>query len=189
MARTLTVKVPKDRLSDCVLVPLYRRKARFPVAQENVLPNTYYRVQKSAPNRVRAMVTIMPDGLHVAWTSCSKCKNPVQQCSCATGFYHPASIGWIRATYDHHDWPERSIMDYSEYYDPFMKREATPSTDTGRYTYQPPPARTPTKQKAADSITVEEVEAIDMAVLQKEAEKTAKKTTRAVRKVTKARRQ
>ena len=175
-------RVPKDRVAGCVLVPLHKRKAKFPMPQDNIVEGTYYRVERAKPNVVRCMVTVMPDGLLVAWESCSKCKRHVQQCKCKDGFYHPASIGWIRATYDHPEWPARRIEDYSTYYDPFMRLEAKPSVDKGAFTYVPPPTHTTTKAKKTPTMTVEEIEAIDMAKVQQEAEQTAKKSTRILRK-------
>lgn len=182
---TVRSKTPKDTVAGCKLIPLHRRPKAFPKAQDNVLPDTYYRVNESDPELLRAMVTIMPDGLYVAWDTCGKCKEVLEFCRCQTGFYHPQSIGWIRATYDHPEWPERKIMDYSAFYDPFMKREAKSSTDTP-FVYRAPetPVRTTRARKTA-SMTVEEIEAIDMAELQKKAEQTAKKTVRAVRKTIK----
>jgi len=112
---------PVDRFPDCVLVPVSKRKPHYPLVQSNVLPNTYYRVVKDE-DRVRTMVTVMPDGLMVAWDSCAKCHRHHTQCECKTGIYHSASIGWIRATYDV-NYPTERVSNYSMYHDPYMRLE------------------------------------------------------------------
>jgi hypothetical protein len=175
--------VPKDKVAGCKLIPLHRKRAKFPTAQDNILAGTYYRVEESKPDTLVSMVTIMPDGLYVAWASCAKCRQHVRYCECRTGFYHPASVGWIRATYEHDDWPAHRIMDYKEFYDPFMRREKSASDDAEPFTYRPPVTKPAPKPKKTKTMTAEEIEAIDMAELQKVAVKEATKTTRKVRSI------
>lgn len=175
-------RTPKDKVVGCKLIPLHRRRAKFPKAQDNILANTYYRVQESKPDTLVSMVTIMPDGLYVAWDSCAKCRQRVRFCECKTGFYHPASIGWIRATYDHPEWPTHRIMDYADFYDPFMRREKKASEDTDPFAFRAPVTK-PVKPRKTKTMTAEEIEAIDMAEVQKAAVKEAKKVTRKVRSI------
>lgn len=174
-------KVPADYLDDYTLVPLDKRRPRWPKAQKNVIDGTYYRVKKEKPDTMVCMVTVMPDGLHVAWDNCCKCHRRITQCQCVDGFYHDSSIGFIRATKDEPDWPTRRVMDYAKYHDPFMRSEKKQSRDTDTYGYTPPPTPPPAKRRATKSMTAEEIEALSLDEVQKEADKDAAKTTRSVR--------
>ena len=112
--------VPKD-ITGCTMVPLTKALPEWPKVQPGILANTYYRINTDS-GELRCMVTVMPDGLRVAWDSCGKCHDTVKRCRCRSGIYHGRDIGWIRATYDHDDWPGVKILDYTEYYDPFGRR-------------------------------------------------------------------
>lgn len=183
MARVVrTKKAPKDKVEGCRLIPLDSGKPHFPQVQDNVLPNTYFRIPEDDPDRLRALVTIMPDGCHVAWDSCGKCHRHVTQCGCKSGIYHPASIGWIRATNDI-NFPTERVQDYSRYFDPYKRYSGgsyDPDEVTGKLPmYTPPQPKKPRKKK--DEISIEEIENLDLAKLGKEASKQAKRNVRSVR--------
>lgn len=191
--------VPADSIEGCVLVPLDKRKPHYPKVQTNVLPNTYYRVVKDE-DRVRSMVTVMPDGLRVAWDSCAKCYGHITLCACKDGMYHSRSIGWIRATYDI-KYPSERVTDYSMYYDPFMRKEGrtdlrvaigrspadVPSSTPRRKPKavidpDPLPPVKPAKAKTGKpGLTDADIENIDMAALNKAAANQASAVTRKVR--------
>lgn len=184
MARVVRSKksTPKDRVEGCRLVPLSDALAHFPKVQDNVLPNTYFRVPENEPDRLRAFVTIMPDGTHIAWDSCGKCHQHVSMCACKSGIYHPSSIGWIRATCDI-NYPTEKVTDYSQYFDPYKKLQGKgydPNEVTGRLPYysKPEPKKPRKKQ---NEISIEEIENLDLAKLGKEASKQAKRSVRRVR--------
>jgi hypothetical protein len=206
VARTIKIKkndIPKD-IEGCRLIPLDKGKPHFPKAQDNVLPNTYYRVPNDDENRLRCFVTVMPDGNRIAWDTCGKCKTHVSHCSCPSGVYHPSSIGWIRATCDV-NYPTERVTDYSKYNDPY-KRYSGEGVDrwaesVGRKPTDPKSYKAVTRKQDAEvpvvksevpvvksegpELTLAEIENIDLAELGKQATKQAKRTVRRARSVIK----
>lgn len=194
---------PTD-IDGCTLIPLDKRQDGWPKTQPGILPNTYYRIDNKTGN-LRCMVTVMPTGLRLAWDMCGKCHDTVARCLCRSGVYHGSSIGFIRATYDHSDWPGVKITDYSEYYDPFGRKhgEGVDRSDVTIWQRgpladpKPPTTRTEArraKQKVAKDIrdqvspvsgglTVRDIENIDMAEVQKSAEAQVAEQTKAVRRI------
>lgn len=167
-----------DTVVGCRLVPVGNRKSHYVSVQSNVLADTFYRVTE-ATDTVRALVTIMPSGLRVAWDTCGKCHHHVAQCSCKSGVYHPASIGWIRATCDQDSY--QRITDYSMYNDPYMKltgdetsmRDEIPSMMAAS---KKPSPIVPAKSKP--SISASDIENMDIRVLDSLAKKQAGKSIR-----------
>lgn len=187
---TTTTDAPTDRIEGCILVPLSDRKDNYPLVDSRVLPNTYYRVVKDE-DRVRALVTVMPDGTMVAWDSCARCYGWLHNCRCKTGLYHSRSIAWIRATCDI-KYPTEKVTDYSQYYDPWARRTSNPIDSTDVAVGRSPAAdikpSTPKRKVAAvstptdDGISVADIANID---LDAAARKQAKRTVRRARSVIK----
>ncbi len=214
MPRTIKIKktprkngILKDAVAGYILVPLDQGKSHYPRVQSNVLEGTYYRVNEST-GKCNAFVTVMPDKHRVAWDTCSKCHTHVSVCKCSAGIYHPASIAFIRATCDHDDWPTVRIMDYSEYFDPYMRNSKTPvERETNSIVHTAPKKPTirsgkePTRRHVAKvaaaaaiteseafGLTAAEIENIDMATVNKQAEKSARNVVGKVRAKIKRRR-
>ena len=173
-----TVSDVIDTVVGCRLVPIGNRKSHYVSVQSNVLADTFYRVTE-ATDTVRALVTIMPSGLRVAWDTCGKCHHHVAQCACKSGVYHPASIGWIRATCDQDSY--QRITDYSMFNDPYMKltgdetsmRDEVP---TMMVASKKPSPIVPAKSKP--SISASDIENMDIRVLDSLAKKQAGKSIR-----------
>jgi hypothetical protein len=196
IVRSKETSIPED-IEGCRLIPLDKGKSHFPKVQDNILPNTYYRVPDSDENRLRCFVTVMPDGNLIAWDTCGKCKTHVSNCSCSSGVYHPASIGWIRATCDI-NFPTEKVTDYSKYNDPY-KRFSGGGVDTwqesvGRKPTDPKSYKAVTRKQDSEvavaksngpELTVAEIENIDLVELGKQASKQAKRTVRRARSVIK----
>ena len=160
--------IPADRIEGCILVPLDQAKSDYPKVASNVLEETYYRVTE-ATGKVRAMVTVMPDGGLVAWDTCSLCHGYFLHCRCSTGIYHPRSVAWIRATHDI-KYPSERVTDYSRYYNPQSRSTAGLSVlDSSK----PAPVKRKKKEVNLDEI--------DMEQLDKEAKKLARSNTRRTR--------
>lgn len=159
--------IPADRIEGCILVPLDQAKSDYPKISSNVLEGTYYRVTE-ATGKVRAMVTVMPDGGLVAWDTCAVCHSYFLQCKCATGVYHPRSVAWIRATHDL-NYPSERVTDYSRYYNPQSR------STTGLSVIDSSKPATKRKKKEVN------LEEIDMEQLDKEAKKLARSNTRRAR--------
>lgn len=189
--------VPKDIVGHR-LVPATKALDGWPQLQDGVLPQTYYRVTDGG--ELVCMVTVMPDGLRAAWASCAKCHDHFLLCKCRSGIYHPPSIGWMRATYDHPEWPNVRIADYSDYFDPWgRKKGKTYDRTEVRVWAQPVSTPKPVsprvqarKQKQrverdrrdqVDGLTPQQIESIDMAEVQKVAEAQATAATKQVRRV------
>lgn len=176
--------IPKD-IEGCLLIPLDKAKPSFPKIQSNVLETTYYRVRESDQENVIAMLTVMPDDGRVGWDRCGKCLEHIRLCNCATGIYHPQSIGWIRATYDI-NYPTERVKDYSNYYDPYMRLTDTPIPIRlmGNSPSTPQKNKSnPVAKKKAVEISVSEIENIDFAELGKQATKQAKTNVRRARSI------
>lgn len=211
MGRTIKIKKPRESVTlstpvnGYILVPLDQWKEGYPRAQSNVLAATYYRVHQET-GKCRAFVTVMPDRHRVAWDTCSKCHSHVTVCKCPSGVYHPSSVAFIRATFDHDDWPTVRITDYSEYFDPYMrgnkrdepikfvgpKRQPQPVVEakpekTRRQTAQVAAAAAITESEAF-GLTATEIENIDMAEVNAQAETSARKVIKKVRAQIKRRR-
>lgn len=194
--RTKSQEIPED-IEGCRLIPLDKGKPHFTKIQDNVLPNTYYRVEIDDEDRLRAMVTIMPTGLRVAWDNCGKCKQHISHCKCSSGAYHPSSIGWIRATYDV-NYPTEGVTDYSRYNDPYKKlsgggvdiwKETLGVKPTDSRPYKSVPRVKAVTPEPTDpnskELSVKDIENLDLAALGKEATKQAKRNIRRVRNVIK----
>lgn len=202
MARSIKVKrntkidIPED-IEGCRMVPLNKGKKHWTKIQDNVLPNTYYRVNVGDEESLRAMVTVMPDGLKAAWDSCGKCKIHIKHCICSSGAYPSPSIGWMRATYDI-NYPTERVVDYSMYNDPYKKlsgggvdrwKEGVGNKPTDSKPYVPVKRSTqidiPTVKGNEKELTVKDIENLDFAKLGKEATKQANRTVRRTRSVIK----
>lgn len=177
------VTLPECKTAGFELLPLDGAKSGLSVSPR-VIGNTYFKVA-SKSKEVAALVTVMPDGLHVAWDTCGKCHDHVSQCSCSTGIYHPSSVGWIRATYDV-KYPSEKVTDYSRYFDPYGR-------NSGKY-YDPletalgrrnsaTVASPPKKPRAARIEPEFDPSSISMEELQVHAEKKAKSDIRRARSV------
>lgn len=197
MAKTIKIKttsvrtILKDRVEGFILVPLTQPEPHYPRVQSNVMPNTYYRVNAKT-GKCRAFVTVMPDDHRVAWDTCSKCHTHVTVCECNSGVYHPSSIAFIRATFDHPDWPTVRFVGYSEYFDPYMKagkpdvpRERVAITASAPKKHRRQNAREAANaaitEKEAFGLTAADIENIDMAKVNAQAEKSATGLVRKVR--------
>lgn len=195
---------PQD-IDGCTLIHLSKAQEGWPKVQPGILPNTFYRIDTKT-GELKCMVTVMPGGLRVAWASCGKCHDHVTRCRCKSGVYHCSSIGFIRATYDHDDWPGVRITDYSEYWDPFGRRtgkgvERSDVIIWNRPTlapYKPPTAATEARratQKAKrderdqvdTGLTVRDIENLDMAAVGRAAVKQAAEQTKTVRRIVRRR--
>jgi hypothetical protein len=197
--------VPQD-IDGCVLVPLAKRQEDWPSTQAGLIANTFYRIDSST-KKLRCMVTVMPDGLRLAWDSCGKCHEHVIRCKCRSGIYHCSSVGFIRATYDHDDWPGVRITDYTAYFDPFGRRsgkgvERSDVVVWNRPLPAPPKpptatteARRATQKRRRDErdgvdtgLTVKQIEDISMAALQKTVQAQVAEQTKQVRRIIKRKR-
>jgi hypothetical protein len=189
---TTTTDVPTDRIEGCILVPLSDRKDNYPLVDSRVLPNTYYRVVKDE-DRVRALVTVMPDGTKVAWDSCARCYGWLHNCRCNDGLYHSRSIAWIRATCDV-KYPTEKVTDYSQYYDPWARRTNNPIDATNAAIGRSPAADikpSTTKRKTVapvaeapvdGGISVSDIENIDLdAAARKQAKRTVRRARNAIK--------
>lgn len=192
MSRSLkirrTASTVIDTVEGCRLVPVSSRKPHYAPVQSNVLADTFYRVTE-ATDTVRALVTIMPSGLRVAWDTCGKCHHHVSQCACKSGVYHPSSVGWIRATCDQDSY--QRITDYSMYFDPYMKltgdgtsmRDEVPTMMTAS---KPSAPVVPAKSIRKASISASDIENMDIRELDSLAKKQASKSIRRASSVIKA---
>ncbi len=64
-----------------ILVPLSRVHPTLPKVT-GAPPETFYRYNEKR-RRVECMVSVMPDGLHVAWDTCGQCVHSIRTCRCA----------------------------------------------------------------------------------------------------------
>lgn len=196
IVRSASVEIPKD-IDGCHLVAITEGKKHFPKVQDNVLPNTYYRIQDDKPEYLRALVTVMPDGLRAAWDNCGKCMKHVSGCICLSGVYPPRVIGWMRATYDI-NYPTEKVSDYSKYNDPYKKLVGA-KMDAWTEGIRTKPTESdkpqPVKRKSVDNfaqvksnspdLTVSDIQNLDLEKLSKEANKQAKRTIRRARSIIK----
>lgn len=63
-----------------VLIPLTRQHSTLPKVTA-VPPETFYRYNEKR-QRVECLVTVMPDGLEVAWDTCGQCAFHIRACKC-----------------------------------------------------------------------------------------------------------
>jgi hypothetical protein len=61
------------------------------------IPQTYVTVNKSTKQMVH-LTTVMPDGLHVAWSTCGTCHRYFSHCSCKGGLSVSRSVEYIYDT-------------------------------------------------------------------------------------------
>lgn len=61
---------------------------------DRTVPTSYYRFDKTK-KRVTAVVSVMKDGLHVAWDTCGACFNYLHLCRCPNGISASRSVEYI----------------------------------------------------------------------------------------------
>ena len=184
-------------------VPMSKAKPSYPKASDRMIENTFFKVSNSTGEVVH-MVTVMPDGLRVAWGECGKCKDRITRCQCRNGFYHSAGIAFIRACYDHPDRQPNSFVDYSAYYDPWNRKAggvydrqeivwnrspaiaktvSKPSEGPSRAS-KGAPRRVVKRSKPVDGgLTAKDIENIDMSKVAEAASKQAEDAIKSVRRV------
>ena len=84
--------VDKD-FPDYTLYPVGEADEKW-VKLNNPLPETYYRVDNEK-NTVKCLVTILPDGWHIAWDTCSACSNYMTICKCSSGITQPRTVTYF----------------------------------------------------------------------------------------------
>lgn len=65
----------------------------YPKLDPRIVPGTKFRV--TPDDELDSLVTVMPDGVHVAWTTCTKCLQWFTSCDCRAGVLHTQGIEWI----------------------------------------------------------------------------------------------
>lgn len=79
---------------------------RFYRIEPKNMPDTYPKLHPAVPEGTvwrmntltgvtNALVTVMPDGVNVAWASCAICMNHVDRCICKNGIMMTKGIEWI----------------------------------------------------------------------------------------------
>ena len=86
--------VDKD-FPDYTLYPVEEADENW-VKLNNPLPNTYYRVDNEKYT-VKCLVTILADGWHIAWDTCSACVNHMKNCKCSAGITQPSTITYFHS--------------------------------------------------------------------------------------------
>lgn len=66
----------------------------FPRPHRLIAPNTFWRVDPAKPEAICA-VTILLDGVHVAWAECGVCINTLSRCVCKNGWLHNRGVEWL----------------------------------------------------------------------------------------------
>lgn len=66
----------------------------FPVVHPKLAPNTVFRINKET-GKCHGMVTVMPDGVNVAWDVCGGCNQHVSICTCRNGIIHGKGVEHI----------------------------------------------------------------------------------------------
>lgn len=64
----------------------------YPAFSPKCLPGTYFRMDGDVLN---GLVTVMPDGVHVAWVTCGRCLGTPKSCICKDGMIHTRGLEWI----------------------------------------------------------------------------------------------
>lgn len=170
--------VDKD-FPDYTLYPV-EDEVRDNITFSSPLPNTYYRVDNDTLE-VKCMVTILEDGWHIAWDTCSQCANYFKICECRNGMVQPRSVTYFYYKARHEKLGEPMITT-SELYKgvkPTVRQKPTvkstvktPTVTT--VTYIPPVSP---RQGDEAGMSIEDIENIDMSVLNKKAEDMARKVT------------
>lgn len=140
---------PKDKIEGCRLVPVVPGKSvnGYPLVGNDVIENTYYRVEKKT-KKVRSMVTIMPDGLHCSWDNCAVCYQYFTLCRCRAGLLHPDSVQWVK--YHIESWLNGNLVeriDMSAYQKQRRMRGVSSSESIGT-----PPGSTTAPRKSKPSV-------------------------------------
>lgn len=91
------LKDPHVKGHDLLTVSRHRGGDLRPVSR-TVPPTTYYRVGAKS-NKLKCMVTIMPNGLHVAWDFCGTCSLGLHGCTCHHGPTAPRHIEYMYGPY------------------------------------------------------------------------------------------
>ena len=177
--------VDKD-FPDYTLYPI-EDEIRDNITFSSPLPNTYYRVDNETL-KVKCMVTILEDGWHIAWDTCSQCANHFRVCECKSGMVQPRSI-----TYFYHKARNKVLgepmISTTELYKgvkptfrkkyTFKRSEPVASTTVTKPTYIPPVSP---RKGEDDGMSIQDIDNIDMSTLNKTAERMAKKITTRKRK-------
>ena len=98
----------------------------FPKQRSTNVPGVHWCVEPKSGEVVQ-LVTVMPDGLIVAWGTCVSCNNAASRCICTGGILNPGSVEWIyirtlmqqdgvdvqgQITKDHHEVTARGLHWY-----------------------------------------------------------------------------
>ena len=81
-----------DQLRAMPLKPVENAPAKYPQPHDKIVPGTHFRMHEG---QIQSVVTVMPDGVHLSWTTCGGCLQRVTSCDCRKGFIHTAGIEWI----------------------------------------------------------------------------------------------
>ena len=182
--------VDKD-FPDYTLYPVDEADAKW-VKLNNPLPKTYYRVDNEK-NTVKCLVTILPDGWHIAWDTCSLCCNYMTICKCSSGITQPRTVTYFysKAMNKIHGVPMISTHE-------LYGREKTTGGDfainnISHRNIKPPVTtilktrlRNKTKFDEAmeEGLSVSDIDNLDLGELNKTAKKVATTGTNKVRKIT-----
>jgi len=196
--RTRAVATPKSHLPKRTLVAIDDAPEGFPKIASGVLEGTYFRL---SDGELECMVTVMPDGLEAAWSSCAKCHDTFTRCRCKGGVYHPSSIGYIRAKHEQED-KSTPLIDYSKFFDPWGRLkgnrkliwEESPiysrmgsDTPARKREQDKPVARKRRIVRTKSRLTVAQIENMSAETMQAEAEKQARKAVSKTRTVIRGR--
>ena len=108
---------PDGAFPDCVLVRVDQAPKHPLFVRLNPKYNfkeTYYRYDKKL-KKVRCLVTVMPDGLRVAWDTCRYCSRYFSSCSCKAGIQACRSIEYIYDSIDAHMKKEEWTVHHRNY--------------------------------------------------------------------------
>lgn len=169
--------VDKD-FPDYTLYPI-EDEVRDNITFSSPLPNTYYRVDNDTM-KVKCMVTILEDGWHIAWDTCSQCANHFRICECKSGMKQPRSITYFYHKARHEKLGEPMITT-SELYEGVKPvfRQSKPVKNATTPTVTKPTYIPPVSPRKGDEsgMSIEDIEKIDLSVLNKKAEDMARKVT------------
>lgn len=79
----------------CVFVKPEDMPRSYPRPHKSVPPNTFWRVNVKDHEKGLCLVTIMPDGVNLAWNECALCHNTARRCVCEPGFLSSRGIEYI----------------------------------------------------------------------------------------------
>ena len=182
--------VDKD-FPDYTLYPVEEADEKW-VKLSNPLPNTYYRVDNDEYT-VKCLVTILPDGWHIAWDTCSACSNHMKQCKCASGITQPRTVTYFysKAMNQVHGTP--MISTHELYGRPKPTGGELAINRVSHRNIKPPvttilPTRLRNKTKfdeaMEEGLSVSDIDNLDLGELNKTAETLATTGTNKVRKLT-----